>query len=267
MEVGEVRIAEDRDFERLKNLIDSNDGWATDYNKSTIKVWSKATSQTAFKIVKVQAYFKDVKASVLFDVLLDPTYRKAWDNYMIESYDIGHLNPNNDIGYYAAQSPTPLRNRDFVLQRSWLDTGKECYILNHSVFHEKLPPKNGYIRAVSYLTGFVIRSTEFGCEMGYASQCDPKGSLPPWLVNKCTQIFAPKMVKRLYKACLGYEEWKLKHNPNEKPWIHPEQITTPKIHLSQFLKEDVHNSSDSLDDYCSQESSFQERDFVDVSED
>ena len=44
------------------------------------------------------------------------------------------------------------------------------------------------------LAGFLIRpSGSTGSELGYVSQTDPQGTVPPWLVNKVTQIFAPKV--------------------------------------------------------------------------
>lgn len=160
---------------------------------------------------------------------------------MIESKDIGFFNPNNDIGYYSSKyniflkvllrlficnnlfdisqtlvaCPSPLKNRDFVLQRSWLDTGIEQLILNHSVYHKDYPPRKHFVRATSYLTGkkiytyiplfmlqnnfcmsgYIVRPSRNGdgSELGYVSHTDPHGKLPVWLVNKVTQIFAPKV--------------------------------------------------------------------------
>lgn len=53
MDVGVVKIAEDRDFEKLKQLYDDNNDWKLDYNKPDISVWTKSVSGTSFKMVKV----------------------------------------------------------------------------------------------------------------------------------------------------------------------------------------------------------------------
>ena len=53
---------------------------------------------------QIRSVFKDVSASLVYDVLHDPHYRKQWDTNMLEGYEICYLNPNNDIGYYACKN-------------------------------------------------------------------------------------------------------------------------------------------------------------------
>ncbi len=40
---------------------------------------------------------------------------------------------------------------------------------------QELPQKKNFIRALSYLTGFVVRSSDNGCDITYVTQSDPKG--------------------------------------------------------------------------------------------
>lgn len=50
---------------------------------------------------QMRSDFSDVPASVIYDVLHDSQYRSVWDKYMIDAKDIGTLNVNNDLCYYA----------------------------------------------------------------------------------------------------------------------------------------------------------------------
>ena len=52
-------------------------------------------------LLQICSTFKDVAASTVYDVLMDADYRSKWDPYMLESFDICALNPNNDVGYYS----------------------------------------------------------------------------------------------------------------------------------------------------------------------
>lgn len=53
---------------------------------------------------------------------------------------------------------------------------------------------NSYTCVCFIILGFLLREIDGGgCNLGYLSQTDPKGTLPPWLVNRVTQIFGPKV--------------------------------------------------------------------------
>lgn len=245
MDVGEVRVAEDRDFELLKIYLSRNDGWKLEYDKNATSVWTRTpvsnggnngnsrSSPSDFKMIRLKTAFPDVKASVLYDVLHDPGFRKTWDKFMLECREIGFINPNNNISYYALSCPSPVKNRDFLIQSSWLETDKEFMIINHSVFHKDFPPLKGMVRGISYLTGFHIKATIEGCELGYVTHTNPKGNLPTWVSNKLSSTFAPKLIRRLHKACLNYETWKAGQRGTlaAKPWLQPEHIHSPRILL------------------------------------
>lgn len=100
-------------------------------------------------------------------------------------------------------------------------------------------------RAITHITGFVLRARapEDGCILNYVAQCDPQGKLPPWLVNKVTHTLGPRMVKDLRKAALGYVGWKQGQSHFRKPWRYPEDITVPRILIT-----DCWDPSDSITD-------------------
>ncbi|XP_030836615.1 START domain-containing protein 10 isoform X2 [Strongylocentrotus purpuratus] len=264
MEVGVVCIPDDEDLNRFRRLVDTTDGWTVRYNKNNIKVWvqnisEKEAASTRIRMLKTVNVMNDVSAPLAYDVLHDPEYRKEWDKHMIEGKEICMLNPNNDISYYSLKCPTPMKNRDFVTQRTWLETDREYLIFNHSVFHKDLPPKKGLIRGESILTGYLVRPKgKNSCELFYVTQSDPKGSVPKWAVNKVAQIVAPSVMKTLHKACLRYPKWKSTHNPGFKPWLYPEQAMgyLPRLNMEDLLAKQEYQSDDSLDETGMKEEDF-----------
>ena len=57
MEVGDVRVAEDTDFELLRIYLSRNDGWKQEYDKAGTKVWTRAPPEdkgAPFKMIRVR---------------------------------------------------------------------------------------------------------------------------------------------------------------------------------------------------------------------
>nr|VZI17254.1 unnamed protein product [Spirometra erinaceieuropaei] len=225
--VGEVRPATDEDVAVFRKMVDSNADWTQVFNEKQTSVFIKKTENTSVQMIKVRSLLPDVPAAVMYDVIHDPEYRKVWDKQMVEGYDICLVSPNTDIGYYSMRTFPPFNKRDFVTLRSWFSFGgTEYMVMNHSVFHAACPPRKNHVRGLSYLSGFHIR--ELGptsCIFHFVSQCDPRGNIPTWAVNRCSQLVAPKSVNKLVKMARLYPEWKKTHSPDLKPWLHPEQHT------------------------------------------
>merc|ERR1711872_853783 len=115
---------------------------------------------------------------------------------------------------------------------------------------------------ISHLTGFLITPLGNGCSLGYVAHSDPGGKLPVWVTNKVSTILAPKMVKRLHKACKTYHSWKNLHNPTLKPWLYPEQITGKKLSLEDCLQQDSETSGESTPAEEDLEESLAEKDLA-----
>lgn len=254
-------IPDDRAFAGFKAECICEDGWTLTYNKAGITVWTQGLQEEkSLHKIKCRMVCKDVSAETMYDVLHDIEYRRKWDSNVIETYDIGKLTVNADLGYYSWKCPKPLRNRDVITLRSWLPIGADYIIMNYSVKHHKYPPKKDLVRAVSIQTGYMVQSQGTNqCTLTYLAQVDPRGSLPKWVVNKSSQFLAPKAMKKINKACLKYPEWKHRHNPGLKPWLYPEQTTLPSIPLSELSIQHA-DSLDNIDESSVAESHVHERD-------
>ncbi|CAG5989934.1 unnamed protein product [Menidia menidia] len=259
----------DAAFADFKKQCLASENWHSKYDNNGMQVWvegqtpNKGNYVPKIHKIKCKMVIKDVSAATMYDVIHDGQYRKKWDPNMLESFDIARLSDNADVGYYSWLCPKPIKNRDVVTLRSWRVTDDEYIVINFSVKHPKYPPHSHLVRAISMLTGYFVKSTgPNSCIFIYLSQADPKGSLPKWVVNKASQVLAPRVtiethpkglaqvsaaadreesqpelsavllaepvprvMKSVHKAGQNYPDWKRQNSPNQKPWLYPEQST------------------------------------------
>ncbi|XP_066504669.1 START domain containing 14 [Hoplias malabaricus] len=239
MSLGSGIVPDESVFSEFRRQCLSTENWQNKYNKNGMEVWVEvppnnlqANKNQGSKVhkIKCKIAITDVSAATMYDVLHDNQYRKTWDPAMLESFEIARVAPNADVGYYSWLCPRPLKNRDVITLRAWQASEDEYVIVNYSVKHPKYPPRKDLVRAVSLMTGYLVKPTgPNSCSFTYLSQADPKGSLPKWAVNKASQVLAPKVMKSVYKAGQNYHTWKALNNPEHKPWLYPIQSEIPMM--------------------------------------
>lgn len=235
------------DFRKFRELAtNTNTGWSSHYKDKNLVIESRHPddNSTTLNIIRARRVMKNVPPRVLYDQLHDASYRKTWDNNMIEGYCIVMLDKHNEIGYYAAKFPWPLSNRDFCNQRSWMEFDNGEYIIfNHSEPHSDCPVKSHFIRATSFLTGYYIQPHEDGGTMlTYVTHSDPCGSIPKSVINFVMTKGAPRLLDMCEKCSEAYPAYAAERYPpgHEHPW------TTKKMNWdSKYLyPEDVPSSSE-----------------------
>ncbi|ESL10493.1 hypothetical protein TRSC58_01774 [Trypanosoma rangeli SC58] len=199
------------EFRNFKRFALSENSWTTHYSDSTTKVESRPSEDASvgLNIVRVRREMRNIPGVDLYDNLHDAAYREVWDDNMIEGHNIVKLNVNNDIGYYSAKFPWPLKNRDFCNMRSWMEfTNGEFIIFNHSVTHSSCPKKGAFVRARSILTGYLIQPLgSDGCVLTYITQSDPRGSIPHGIINLTVTRLVPKVLTKLESSTRDYPDY------------------------------------------------------------
>ncbi|KAL7979985.1 hypothetical protein Chor_004454 [Crotalus horridus] len=239
-----VRLPDEAAFRAFQAECEAELGWLSRYNRDGVAVWGQLPPQGDFAVHRVKGCVNmpDVSAETVFDVLHDTEYRKKWDLNVIETHEIARLSDNADVGYYSSNlgfcDDTDKTEMALVHASgisSGIRGGRSLTTGYQKLESFKYPPRKDLIRAVSLLAGYLVQPTgPSGCYLTYLAQVDPKGSLPKWVVNKASQYLAPKLMKKMYKACLKYPSWKQQHNAGKKPWLHPEQSLLPTMPLSEL---------------------------------
>lgn len=219
----------------FRQIADDISGFTLRYDNNGILVWDRKVPGEAMALIKVFSTF-DCAPEEMWNMLHDPVYRAVWDSARVDTYRITLLNETNDIGYYAGKSPTGIANRDFVNQRAWHNAGNGEYVIfNTSVLHYKVPEQKGFVRAISKLSGYLVRKHgESGCSLTYLTQTDPKGWLPTSVVNYVTTKFGPSMMGRMREAARAYPQWRAEQGEAwfmdwetpEAPWEVPVEDKT-----------------------------------------
>lgn len=103
--------------------------------------------------------------------------------------------------------------RDYLQKRLIIygyPTKDTLCIYYRSQEHKDCPPKKGFIRANTLLSGFILRDIgRDSCQITIISQTDIKGKVPKAAINYVTAKFAPSQVSNFMKFAEGRKKEKV----------------------------------------------------------
>jgi hypothetical protein len=153
--------------------VSAQTNWELKNEKSGIKVYTSAVTDSKFKAIKVDCELK-ASLSQIVKVLLDIKNGPEWLYHTKSCTLIKQVSPDELYYYSEINIPWPVQNRDFVAHlkvRQNPDT--KVVTVDGPAVPGFVPLKNGIVR---------VRSSK-GLRVVYTLQLDPGGNLPAWLVN------------------------------------------------------------------------------------
>mmetsp|Transcript_15898 Transcript_15898/g.37567 ORF Transcript_15898/g.37567 Transcript_15898/m.37567 type:complete len:701 (-) Transcript_15898:208-2310(-) len=189
-------------------------GWDMCVDRKEIKVAKTLQTDGGGCIfLRAWSWLPDVELPVVFHMFYKCEKRMEWDRAFFEMKVVDQIE-GSDILYSVLRVPA-CTSRDYVQYRrvKVLEDGTILISLR-SAIHPELPEKNGYIRAESFTSGYVMRRYDDGKEKGtkvFLMTCtDVKGIIPKWMINFVAPRKPGEWIDCLKKACLDYQA----ANPN-----------------------------------------------------
>jgi hypothetical protein len=164
--------------------VSAQTNWELKNEKSGIKVYTSAVTDSKFKAIKVDCELK-ASLSQIFNLLLDIKNGPEWLYHTKSCTLIKQVSPDELYYYSEINIPWPVQNRDFVAHlkvRQNPDT--KVVTVDGPAVPGFVPLKNGIVRVRSSKGLWVITPLTNGrIRVVYTLQLDPGGNLPAWLVN------------------------------------------------------------------------------------
>lgn len=176
-----------------------------------VKIYRSFNKDSGLYQYKVYGVLQDLSPELGYEVYMDLKYRKKWDGYVKELYEIEGL--DSPAIYWRVAFPFPMSHRDYVYERDVreldIDGQKHWIVLARATQTDKVPPVKGVIRVTDYIQEFVLTSDGEGGSKAFMHYYDnPGGSIPTWLINWAAKSGVPGFLKDMKKACKKYAEYK-----------------------------------------------------------
>lgn len=164
--------------------VSAQTNWELKNEKSGIKVYTSAVSDSKFKAIKVDCELK-ASLSQIVKVLLDIKNGPEWLYHTKLCTLIKQVSPDELYYYSEINIPWPVQNRDFVAHlKVHQNPDTKVVTIDGPAVPGFMPLKSGIVRVRSSKSLWVITPlTKDRIRVVYTLQLDPGGNLPAWLVN------------------------------------------------------------------------------------
>jgi len=190
-----------------------NTNWDVCVDRKEIRV-AKVMAGAGCITLRAWATVPGVLKDVAFYLFHQHEERVKWDKVFADMHVVGEPQNGSEVLYSAMRIPgvTP---RDFLQYRRvrLVEDGSIAIVLR-SAEHPDCPENKNFIRAESYIGGYVLRQ-EFDAgepvlKLFLMTCSDVKGLVPKWIINMVAPRKPAEWVESLRRACVGYQE----ANPN-----------------------------------------------------
>lgn len=162
------------------------DKWEPISSEDGINVWRREVEGNPLVIFKGDAVV-DAPIAKVANVVYDLSRDSEWVADVLESRVVELISPTERIEYNRTGAPWPIKDRDFVFHAKLeIDATKKRLVYSMDSIADKRAPEDeskavrGELRNSTYVLDAVDQAhTRVTVEI----ECDPKGSIPKWVVN------------------------------------------------------------------------------------
>jgi hypothetical protein len=177
---SEAQVASSKGLDRLLELEawDVKD-WTEVHISKWIQVYKKKEEGSPVILIKAYTQLENIPPEKVFRLIYDLDVRNKWDTTLHNLKVFGKINENTDHMYSLFKAPFGASNRDFCQKRTKSMGYKGTAFIIHfeSVEHHECPPIKGNVRAHTFISGYIIRSSQKhigSTEMTILTQTDIK---------------------------------------------------------------------------------------------
>jgi len=161
------------------------DGWKLVKKDDTLELYEREVPGSDVIAFRGEGLLEAPIARVA-SVLLDDPHATEWVDSLEESKVLRKISPLEFIEYNHIGTPFIMKDRDFVTDvKIEIDPKAKQVSLRYKSVDDPSGPQTSYVRGDLIDSLFLMKSLEDGKKTSLRAEihCDPKGSVPKWIVN------------------------------------------------------------------------------------